>query len=114
APPYLRLTDIPEADRKAQADIFAAQLAEEGKIPAEKRAGVVEGKIAKWAKEVALIEQPSVIDTKHTIDELRAQAAKDAGGTIEFVRFVRFERGEGIEQPAGPDFAAEVAAMAAN
>ena len=112
APPYLNASEIPEGDKKAQAAIYAAQLDEEGKIPAEKRPSIVEGKIAKWAKEVCLLEQPSVIDTKHTIEELRAEAAKAAGGTIEFVRFVRFERGEGIELPQGPDFAAEVAAMA--
>ncbi len=28
------------------------------------------------------------------------------------VRFVRYERGEGIEKPTGHDFAAEVAKMA--
>jgi len=113
APPYLNSSEIPQADKTAQAAIYAAQLEEEGKIPAEKRASVVEGKIAKWAKEVCLVEQPSVIDTKHTIDELRTEAATAAGGTVEFVSFVRFERGEGIELPTGPDFAAEVAAMAA-
>lgn len=112
APPYLRLTDIPEAERASQADIFAGQLEEEGKIPAEKRPQIIEGKIAKWAKEVCLLEQPSVIEPKKTIDELRAEAAQAAGGKLEVVGFVRFERGEGIEQPQGDDFAAEVAAMA--
>lgn len=113
APPYLKLTDIPEADRKAQAGIYLAQLEEEGKIPAERRASVVDGKVQKWAKEVCLLEQPSVLDPKKTVDELRAEAATAAGGTLEFVGFVRFERGEGIEQPQGADFASEVAAMAA-
>lgn len=113
APPYLRLTDIPEADRKAQADIYLAQLEEEGKIPAERRASVVDGKVQKWAKEVCLLEQPSVLEPKKTVDELREDAAKAAGGTVEFVGFVRFERGEGIAQPQGADFASEVAAMAA-
>lgn len=113
APPYLNASEIPEADKKAQAVIYAGQLEEEGKIPAERRASVVEGKIQKWAKEVCLLEQPSVLEPKKTVDELRADAAKAAGGTVEFVGFVRFERGEGIAVAEGPDFAAEVAAMAA-
>lgn len=111
-PPYLTAQDIPEADRASQAAIYAAQLAEEGKIPEERRGSVVEGKLGKWAKEVCLLEQPSVIEPKKSIDELRAEAAKSAGGEMTLVPFVRFERGEGIELPQGDDFAAEVAAMA--
>jgi elongation factor Ts len=112
APPYLKVSDLPEAERKAQAAIFEAQLAEEGKIPAEKRAQVVDGKVQKWAKEICLLEQPSVMDPKVTVDQAREAAAKAAGGTLEVTGFVRFERGEGIELPQGADFAAEVAAMA--
>jgi elongation factor Ts len=112
APPYLQASDIPEADKQAQAKIFAGQLEEEGKVPEERRAKVIEGKVAKWAKEVCLLEQPSVIESKKSVDQLREEAAKAAGGTIEVLPFVRFERGEGIEAPEGDDFAAEVAAMA--
>jgi len=112
APPYLQASDVPQADKDAQARIFAAQLEEEGKIPAERRAQVVEGKVAKWLKEVCLLDQPSVIEPKQTVDQQRAEAAKAAGGTLTLVPYVRFERGEGIELPQGPDFAAEVAAMA--
>jgi elongation factor Ts len=112
APPFLKASDIPEAERKAQATIFEAQLIEEGKIPAEKRSQVVDGKVQKWAKEVCLLEQPSVMDPKVSVDQAREAAAKAAGGTLEVTAFVRFERGEGIERPQGADFAAEVAAMA--
>ncbi len=112
APPYLHISEIPEADKKQQGVIYAAQLAEEGKIPEERRAQVIEGKIQKWAKEVCLLEQPSVLEPKQTVDQIRADVAKAAGGSVEIVRFVRFERGEGIEQPQGADFASEVAAMA--
>jgi elongation factor Ts len=112
APPYLKVSDVPEAERKAQAAIFEAQLAEEGKIPEAKRAQVIEGKVQKWAKELCLLEQPSVIDPKVTVDQQREAAGKAAGGKIEITGFVRFERGEGIEIPQGPDFATEVAKMA--
>jgi len=114
APPYLTADDIPEADKKSQAEIFAGQLKEEGKIPEARWPQIVEGKIAKWAKEVCLLEQPSVIEPKKTVDEMRAEAAKAAGGEAKLLPFVRFERGEGIERPTGGDFASEVAAMAKN
>ncbi len=112
APPYLQASDVPQADKDAQARIFAGQLEEEGKVPAERRAQVIEGKVTKWVKEVSLLDQPSVIEPKKTVDQLRAEAEKAAGGTLKLLPFVRFERGEGIELPQGPDFAAEVAAMA--
>jgi elongation factor Ts len=114
APPYLTSDEIPEADKKAQAEIFAGQLKEEGKIPEARWPQIVEGKIAKWAKEVCLLEQPSVIEPKKSVDEMRAEAAKAAGGEAKLLPFVRFERGEGIEKPTGGDFASEVAAMAKN
>lgn len=112
APPFLTVEEIPAADRKAQAEIFAGQLEEEGQIPPERRPQVIEGKISKWAKEVCLLQQPSVIEPKKTVDELRAEAAQAAGGEATLVPFIRYERGEGIQHPEGPDFASEVAAMA--
>lgn len=111
-PPYLHAGEIPEADKKQQREIFAGQLAEEGKIPEDKRPNVIEGKLAKWAKEVCLLDQPSVLEPKKTVEEIRKDVEKAAGGTVEIVGFARFERGEGIAQPQGADFASEVAAMA--
>ncbi len=113
-PPYLTAEEIPEADRKAQAAIYEAQLKEEGKIPEARHPQVIEGKLGKWAKEVCLLQQPSVLESKKTVDEIRAEVAKAAGGEVALVPFVRFERGEGIDLPQGDDFASEVAAMAKN
>lgn len=114
APLYLTAEEIPADAKAAQADIFAGQLKEEGKIPEDRWPGVIEGKIVKWAKEICLLQQPSVIEPKKSVDEMRAEAAKAAAGEAKMVPFVRFERGEGIETPQGADFAAEVAAMAKN
>jgi elongation factor Ts len=112
APLYLSAEMIPEADRKAQAAIFEGQMKEEGKIPEAKWPQIIEGKLGKWAKEICLVQQDSVLDTKKTVDQVRAEAASAAGGEVTLVPFVRMERGEGIEVPQGDDFAAEVAAMA--
>ncbi|MBN2197032.1 MAG: translation elongation factor Ts [Polyangiaceae bacterium] len=111
APLFLDLGEVPEAIKAKQAEIFDAQLAEEGK-PEKVRPKIIEGKIQKWLKEACLREQQSVIDTDKTVDQLRAELSRTIGSAVELAAFARFERGEGIEKPQGPDFADEVAKMA--
>ncbi len=61
----------------------------------------------------ALLEQQSVLEqAKRASEQLRASLEKELGADVTLARFVRFERGEGIEKPAGDDFATEVAKMA--
>jgi elongation factor Ts len=72
---------------------------------------MVEGAIAKFRKENALTSQLFVIDNKTKIADVIQQAAKDAGGSIALIDYVRFQLGEGIEKETS-DFAAEVAAAA--
>lgn len=113
APQYVQGADVPGVVKAKQAEIFEAQLREQDKAPPEKQwPKIIEGKVVKWVKEVALLEQPSVIETDKSVDQVRASAAKDAGGKIELVSFIRYQVGEGIEAPKGPDFADEVAKMA--
>jgi elongation factor Ts len=72
---------------------------------------MVEGGLAKFRKENALLSQLFVRDNKTPVAEVVAAAAKDAGADIVVKDFVRFQLGEGIEKEAS-DFAAEVAAAA--
>ena len=72
---------------------------------------MVEGGLAKFRKENALLTQLFVIDNKTPVAEVVASAAKDAGTGIVLKGFVRFQLGEGIERKQ-EDFAAEVAAAA--
>ena len=96
-----------------QSDMFKAQLAEDPKAPpAASHPKIIEGKLAKWAKEICLLDQQSVLDGDKTVDQIRIAVGKELGGDVVFSRFVRFERGEGIDKPTGDDFAAEVAKMA--
>lgn len=93
--------------------IAEEKAAESGK-PAEVQAKMVDGAIAKFAKENALLSQLFVIDNKTAIADVvakAAKAAKDAGGKITLKDYVRFQLGEGIEKEE-TDFAAEVAAAA--
>ena len=114
APQFTNGSEVPEEDKQKQAEIFASQLAEEGKVPEKARPKAIEGKVAKWLKEVCLLEQQSVLDGDKTVEQVRAGLAKELGTDIVLDRFVRFERGEGIEKPTGDDFASEVAKMASS
>ena len=111
SPQFLSQDDVAEDAKQKQIEIFDAQLAEEGK-PEKVRPRIIEGKVAKWMKEVCLLEQQSVIETDKNIDQIRKEVAEKVGADVKLERFVRFERGEGIEQPKKPGFAEEVAKMA--
>jgi elongation factor Ts len=88
--------------------IATEKAAESGK-PADIVAKMVDGAIAKYRKENALVSQLLVMDGKTKISDVVANAAKAAGKPIELKDYVRFQLGEGIEKEAS-DFAAEVAA----
>ncbi|MHA6318226.1 translation elongation factor Ts [Altererythrobacter sp. CAU 1778] len=88
--------------------IAAEKAAESGK-PAEVQEKMVDGAVKKFAKENALLSQLFVMDNKTPIEQVVAQAAKDAGAKIELTDYVRYQLGEGIEKEES-DFAAEVAA----
>jgi len=98
--------DVLERERA----IGREKAADSGK-PAEIIEKMVEGAVKKFAKENALLSQLFVMDNKTSISDVVAKAAKDAGGSITLVDYVRFQLGEGIEKEES-DFAAEVAAAA--
>ena len=84
------------------------KAAESGK-PENVQEKMVEGAVAKYAKENALLSQIFVMDNKTPIQQVVDQAGKDAGAKIVLKDYVRFQLGEGIEKEES-DFAAEVAA----
>jgi elongation factor Ts len=90
---------------------IALEKAKESGKPQNIVEKMVEGGLAKFRKEHALLTQLFVIDNKTPVAEVVASAAKDAGTGIALKGFVRFQLGEGIEKKVD-DFAAEVAAAA--
>ncbi|HYJ51846.1 MAG TPA: translation elongation factor Ts [Allosphingosinicella sp.] len=90
--------------------IAREKAAESGK-PAEIVEKMVEGAMAKFRKENALLSQLFVMDNKTKIEDVVAAAGKEAGAPIALKSYVRFQLGEGIEKKVD-DFAAEVAAAA--
>jgi len=90
---------------------IALEKAKESGKPANIVEKMVDGAIAKFRKDNALLSQLFVIDNKTPVADVVAAAAKDAGTGIALKGFVRFQLGEGIEKKES-DFAAEVAAAA--
>ncbi|MEP3226445.1 MAG: translation elongation factor Ts [Parasphingorhabdus sp.] len=92
--------------------IAAEKAAESGK-PDNIVEKMVDGAMAKFAKENALLSQIFVMDNKTPIAQVVEQAGKEAGAEIKLTEYVRFQLGEGIEKKE-EDFAAEVAATLGN
>jgi elongation factor Ts len=90
---------------------IAMEKAKESGKPQNIIEKMVEGGLAKFRKDSALLSQLFVMDNKTPVAEVVASAAKDAGTGIDLIGFVRYQLGEGIEKKQD-DFAAEVAAAA--
>ena len=98
--------ELIERERK----VAAEKAAESGK-PAEVQAKMVDGAVAKFAKDNALLSQLFVMDNKTPVAQVVEAAGKAAGTKIVLKDYVRFQLGEGIAK-VQTDFAAEVAAAA--
>ena len=107
-PQALRGEDLDPATIERERAIATEKASESGK-PADIVAKMVDGAIAKYRKENALLSQLFVIDNKTKIEDVVSGAAKDVGAPVSLNAYVRFQLGEGIEKKVD-DFAAEVAA----
>ena len=100
-----------DADLVERERAIAMEKAKESGKPQNIVEKMVEGGLAKFRKDNALLSQHFVMDNKTPVAEVVAQTAKDAGTGIVLKGFVRFQLGEGIAKKQ-EDFAAEVAAAA--
>ncbi|MBC5786886.1 MULTISPECIES: translation elongation factor Ts [Clostridiaceae] len=109
APQYLNKENVPAENLEKEKEILTVQAMNEGK-PANIAEKMVAGRINKFYKEVCLVEQPFVKDSDMSVAQYTEKTAKELGGSIKIVDFVRFEKGEGIEK-RNDNFADEVAGM---
>ena len=112
SPLYVAEEDIPENDILAQTAIYRGQIDEEAKAtgkekPAAAVEKIVEGKLAKWKKQVCLVDQISIMHDEKTVKALLDELTAKLGEKISIRRFTRYELGEGIEKKK-TDLAAEV------
>ena len=108
-PSYLTEAEVPAEVLEKEKEILKVQAINEGK-PEAIAEKMVQGRSKKVYKENCLIDQEFIKDGDQTIKSYTDAKAKELGGKIEIVSFVRFEKGEGIEKRAD-DFASEVASM---
>ena len=106
---YVSTDQIPQdvVDREKSIEMGRDDLA--GKKE-EMKAKIVEGRIGKRLKELALLDQAFIRDNTMTVGEMVKQAAGKTGENIQVRRFTRYTLGEGIEVEK-LDFATEVAMM---
>ena len=108
-PLFLDKQSVPNNTIEKEKEILTAQAINEGK-PANIAEKMVMGRINKYYKEVCLVEQPFVKDSDKTIAKYTEETARALDGNIKITKFVRFEKGEGLEKRED-NFADEVASM---
>ncbi len=112
-PLYLNQSDVPAEVIEKEKEILLAQIENDDKLkgkPDAVKSKMVEGRIGKYFKENCLLEQQFVKNGDLTIADYTKETAKAMGGDIEIVKFVRFEKGEGLEKRSD-NFAEEIANM---
>lgn len=112
-PTYMDKSDVSEEFIAKEKEIRLAQAKEDPKN-AKKPDAIIEkivmGGIAKYFKEICLLQQPFVKDDKVSVEDHIAAVAKQVGASIKLVGYTRFEKGEGIEKRQD-DLAEEVAKL---
>lgn len=108
-PLFLDKTQVDNESLEKEKEIYRVQALNEGK-PENIVEKMVMGRIQKYYKEVCLLDQVWVKNGDLTISKYLQEKSKEIGSPISISRFVRFERGEGIEK-AEDNFAEEVAKM---
>lgn len=109
-PTYVITEDVPPGVVEHERQLLLAKARESGK-PEAVLGKIVDGQIAKWMREVCLVEQTWVKDDKKAVKDLLQDLVAKVGENCRIRRFVRFELGEGLEKRKD-DFVAEVAKQA--
>jgi elongation factor Ts len=108
SPQYVSQDEIPAATVEKEKGI-RMELAKQSGKPEAVIPKIVEGQLAKWAKEVCLLDQIWVKDAegKKDIRSLLTDLIAKTGENVKVRRFVRYEVGEGLEKRSD-DFVEEV------
>ena len=109
---YVSINDIPNEIVEKEKLIEMGRDDLSGK-PEQIKGKIVEGRIAKRLKELALLDQPYIKDSSITVEQLVKQVAGKIGENIKVRRFTRYTLGEGIEVDQ-LGFADEVASLKNN
>ena len=91
-PLALNADELDSSTMEAEREIYIKQAMEEGK-PQEIAEKMVEGRLKKFRKENALLEQPFVKDPDMTIEQLVQSKIASLGENMRIKRFARFAVG---------------------
>ncbi len=91
-PLVVQAEDLDDSILEAEREIYRAQGESEGKPP-EIVEKIVEGRIAKFKKEVALLDQPFVKNPDETVGDLLKSKIGSLGENMAIRRFARFQIG---------------------
>ena len=105
-PKYLRREDIPQADIDAEREVQRNITLKEGK-PEKIVDKIVDGRMTKFYKDNCLEEQAWILDEDKTVLDVVKEVIQKTGENIKIRRFIRYERGEGLEKRVD-NFAEEV------
>jgi len=106
SPQFLDRNSVPAEYLDKEKEILIQQTMAEGK-PANIAEKMVEGRLNKMLKEICLVDQEYVKDGELSVAQYLESVAKAVGGKVAVTKFVRYEKGEGIEKKE-ENFAEEV------
>jgi translation elongation factor Ts len=112
-PAYLSKESVPADVVEHEKNILLAQIKNDPKFankPEQVLEKMIAGKINKFYQETCLLEQAYVKEPKISVGHYLDQVSKEIGADIKLVKFVTYEKGEGLEKRTD-DFADEVARM---
>lgn len=94
-PHYLSKDVVTQEDLDRERELYRKTVLNEGK-PEKIVDKIVDGKMKKFYSEVCLLEQPFVKEPKQSVREFLAAKGKELGATVDIVRYVRYQVGEGL------------------
>ena len=109
-PLYVCKCCVPESVIQGEKDILLAQIKNDPKLankPEQIIEKMVTGRIEKYYDTNCLVHQQYVKEENMTVQQYTDNTAKELGGAIKVVSFVKYEKGEGIEKRED-DFASEI------
>ena len=112
-PRFWDKSDVTEEILAEEQKILVAQMDNDEKMankPQAVKEKIAAGKMNKFFEENCLLQQAFVKDGSMSVEQYANAAAKALGGSVKFVKAVRYEKGEGIEKKQ-ENFAEEVAAQ---
>ena len=110
---YVDRASVPQSALDEEMEILKKQMEQDPKFagkPEKVIDGIVKGKMGKYYETNCLLEQPYVKDDSMTVGKYVEATAKELGGKIRVVSFLRYDKGEGIEKKE-EDFASEIEKM---